>query len=167
MAKSDDISSIADAGRPNAGRIYDYLLGGKHNFEIDRQAAEKILQISPFATKFVRLIRWFLGEATRRLVEEGFSHFLDFASGLPTKDHIHEVAPPDAKVIYSDIDPITVEYAKEILKDKPNTRFRSSLATRKRSPWVSTGSPIFSRTSRWLIFPVSSTNGQAKAPSSL
>jgi len=123
MAKTDDYSSIADANRPNAGRIYDYLLGGKHNFEIDRQAAQKILDVAPFIPQVMRLIRWFLGEACRRLVDQGLDKFLDFASGLPTQDHIHEVAPSGTKVIYSDIDPVTVEYAKELLKQNPNTRY--------------------------------------------
>ncbi len=123
MSPSDQASSIADASKPNAGRIYDYLLGGKHNFEIDRQAAQRILENMPFMPQIFRLIRWFLGEATRRLVDKGFDKFLDFASGLPTQDHIHEVAPAGTKVIYSDKDPVTVEYAKEILKDNPNARY--------------------------------------------
>jgi len=115
--------SIADPSTPNAGRIYDFLLGGHHNFEIDRQTAEKLLQIAPFMPQVLKLIRWFLGAATRRLVSEGFDKYIDFASGLPTVDHIHQIAPPDAKVIYSDIDPITVEYGREIIKDNQNVRF--------------------------------------------
>jgi len=71
----------------------------------------------------LRLIRWFLGEATRRLVAEGFDKFLDFASGLPATDHIHELAPAGTKVIYSDIDPVTVQYALDLLKDDPNVRY--------------------------------------------
>jgi hypothetical protein len=123
MAKSEDVSSIADASRPNSGRIYDYFLGGSHNFEIDRQAAEQLLQLAPFIPEMARLVRWFLGEATTRLSAEGFTKYIDFASGLPTQDHIHQVAPKGSKVIYSDIDPITVAYAQEILKDKPDTRY--------------------------------------------
>jgi hypothetical protein len=87
MSSNNDVSSIADASRPNAGRIYDYLLGGNHNFEIDRQAAEQLMQIAP---------------------------------GLPTVDHIHQITPPNTKVIYSDIDPVTVSYAKDIIRDTPN-----------------------------------------------
>ncbi len=118
-----EFSSIADPNTPNAGRIYDFLLGGHHNFEVDRQTAENLLQIAPFMPQVLKLIRWFLGEATRRLVSEGFDKFIDFASGLPTVDHIHQIAPPGAKVIYSDIDPITVEYGREIIKDNQNVRF--------------------------------------------
>jgi len=123
MSSENGHASIADASRPNAGRIYDYLLGGNHNFEIDRQAAEKLLQILPEAQQWFRLIRWFLGEAVRRLLEDGFTHFLDFASGLPTVDHIHQIAPKGTKVIYSDIDPVTVAYAKDIIKDNPNATY--------------------------------------------
>jgi len=123
MSSSDTISGIADASRPNAGRIYDYLLGGNHNFEIDRKAAQKILEIGPFWPQMFRLIRWFLGEATRRLCDEGFTRFLDFASGLPTVDHIHQVAPKGTKVIYSDIDPVTVAYAQQIIGDNPDIRY--------------------------------------------
>jgi hypothetical protein len=120
MSSNDEVSSIADASRPNAGRIYDYLLGGNHNFEIDRQAAEQLMQMAPGTTQIVRIIRWFLGEAVLRLVSDGYKHFLDFASGLPTVDHIHQIAPKGTKVIYSDIDPVTVSYAKEIIRDNPD-----------------------------------------------
>jgi O-methyltransferase involved in polyketide biosynthesis len=120
MSSNDDVSSIADASRPNAGRIYDYLLGGNHNFEIDRQSAEQLKQIAPGTAQLVRIIRWFLGEAVLRLVSDGYKHFLDFASGLPTADHIHQIAPKGTKVIYSDIDPVTVSYAKEIIRDNPD-----------------------------------------------
>jgi hypothetical protein len=120
MSPSDEISGIADASRPNAGRIYDYLLGGNHNFEIDRQAAQRVLEIGPFFPQMFRVLRWFLGEAIRRLCDEGFRKFLDFASGLPTMDHIHEVAPKGTKVLYSDIDPVTVAYAHQITGDNPD-----------------------------------------------
>jgi hypothetical protein len=92
------------------------MLGGSHNFEIDRQAAQQLTQKVPDMPNWMKVIRWFLGEAVRRLLEEGFTHFLDFASGLPTVDHIHQIAPQGTKVIYSDIDPVTVAYAQDIIK---------------------------------------------------
>jgi O-methyltransferase involved in polyketide biosynthesis len=73
--------------------------------------------------QWVRLIRWFLNEAVRQLVKEGFTHFVDFASGLPTVDHIHHVVPKTSAVIYSDIDPVTVSYAQDVIKDYPNVAF--------------------------------------------
>ena len=123
MSTPQDYASISDASKPNAGRIYDYMLGGSHNFEVDRQAAQAILNMIPGAPNMVRLVRWFLGEAVRRMCDAGFRHFVDFASGLPTVDHIHYVAPAGSKVIYSDIDPVTVAYGQDIVKDNPNIRY--------------------------------------------
>jgi hypothetical protein len=76
-----------------------------------------------------KLIRWFLGEAVRRLSAEGYRHFIDFASGLPTADHIHQVALPGTKVIYSDLDPVTVAYGQEIIKDNPDASYHVCEAT--------------------------------------
>ena len=116
-------ASIADSSKPNAGRVYDFLLGGSHNFEVDRHAAQEILKLLPFFSQSALVTRWFLGEAVRRLVAEGYRQFVDFASGLPTSDHIHQVAPPGTKVVYSDIDPITVAYGRDLVKDNPNVRY--------------------------------------------
>ena len=140
MAETDKFASIADSGKPNAGRIYDFFLGGNHNFEVDRQAAQPILKLAPYSPRLARVIRWFLGEAVRRLVAEGYTRFIDFASGLPTVDHIHQVAPAGTKVIYSDLDPVTVAYGQEIIKDNPNVRYGVCPAERPeellRSPLV-------------------------------
>jgi hypothetical protein len=105
MADERSFRSIADASIPNAGRVYDFLIGGHRNFEVDRDAAQQIIKVAFFLPKVLRLIRWFLGEAVRRLIADGYRDFIDFASGLPTMDHIHHVAPAGTKVIYSDIDP--------------------------------------------------------------
>lgn len=116
--------SIINADRPNAGRIYDHLLGGHHNFEVDRQAAEQIVQLLPFLPKAARLQRWCLQDVALELTEKrGFNVIVDFASGLPTNDHFHHVVSPDTTIIYSDRDPVVVEYAREILKDVPNAHF--------------------------------------------
>jgi len=123
MAEERSYPSIVDASKPNAGRIYDFVLGGNHNFEVDREAAQKVIEQAPAFPMVARLIRWFLGESVRRLAAEGCTRFIDFASGLPTKDHIHQVTPADTKVIYSDIDPVTVAYGQEILKDNHNARY--------------------------------------------
>ncbi|NOY08836.1 MAG: hypothetical protein GXP33_08335, partial [Spirochaetes bacterium] len=93
MVQDNNFPNISDANKPNAGRIYDYLLGGNHNFEIDRMAAQKVLDLAPFTPQLFRLIRWFLGEAVMRLSSQGYKCFIDFASGLPTMDHIHQVTP--------------------------------------------------------------------------
>lgn len=130
MATERKPMSVADASQPNAGRIYDFLLGGNHNFEIDRTAAQGLLQAVPSMPQWVRLIRWFLNEAVYRLVNEGFTHFVDFASGLPTVDHIHHVVPRSSVVIYSDIDPVTVSYAQDVIKDYSNVAFVACDASR-------------------------------------
>jgi len=123
MADQEHIASIADASKPNAGRIYDYVLGGNHNFEVDRLAAQQVLQILPDYPQLARYVRWFLGEAVRRLSADGFTRFIDFASGLPTMDHIHQITPAGIRVIYSDIDPVTVAYGQEIIKEAPDARY--------------------------------------------
>ena len=116
--------SIIDSSRPSAGRIYDYLLGGNHNFEVDRQAAERIRQIMPSLTKVMRLQRWCLQDLAVELTERrGFDVIIDFASGLPTNDHMHVVAPEGTIIIYSDYDPVVVEYAREILEGISNVYY--------------------------------------------
>jgi len=139
MAEKGTSESIADSSKPNAGRIYDYLLGGNHNFEVDRMAAQQILQFAPITPQMFRTIRWFLGEAVRRVAADGYTRFIDFASGLPTMDHIHQVAPPGTKVIYSDLDPVTVAYGQEILTDHPDARY---LACHAGKPETLLGSPV-------------------------
>lgn len=111
-----------DTNIPNAGRVYDYVLGGTHNFEADRQAAEFMLTLVPSTRKWVRMLRMFLQFSIRRLADEGFDQFLDFASGLPTVDHVHQIAP-DAKVVYTDNDPITVNFARELIGEKEDVQY--------------------------------------------
>ncbi|MCA9961905.1 MAG: SAM-dependent methyltransferase [Anaerolineales bacterium] len=116
--------SIIDDSKPNAGRMYDYYLGGNHNFEVDRQAAEQVIKLMPFAPKGARLQRWALQDIAVELTEKrGYDVIVDFASGLPTNDHIHQLVPEGTTVIYSDYDPVVVEYAYDILGDTPNVYF--------------------------------------------
>jgi hypothetical protein len=123
--------SIIDTSKPSAGRIYDYILGGHHNFEVDRQAAEQIIKLVPFLPKAMRLQRWCLQDLAVELTEKrGFDIVVDFASGLPTNDHIHHVAPAGTTVIYSDSDPVVVEYGREILANTPNTYYFQADARR-------------------------------------
>jgi hypothetical protein len=114
--------NFVDASRPSAGRMYDYFLGGNHNFEVDRLAAQKVLQLLPFSVNFLRLQRWALQDLAVELTcNRGYDVIIDFASGLPTNDHFHYKVAPGTRVIYSDYDPVIVEYGKDILKDTPNT----------------------------------------------
>ena len=119
--------NIVDASKPSAGRMYDYFLGGNHNFEVDRQAAEQALKLMPFIPKYARLQRWALQDIAEELTgKRGFDVIIDFASGLPTNDHIHYKVPKGTTVIYSDYDPMVVEYTREILKDTSNVYFFQS-----------------------------------------
>lgn len=107
---------------PNAARVYDYMLGGRHHFEADRRAAEHMLSLVPSTRKWLRMLRACLQTAARRLSEEGFTHWVDFASGLPTSDHVHTVLP-GARVLYSDINPLTIAQGQALLQGNPNTLY--------------------------------------------
>ncbi|MDQ7030459.1 MAG: SAM-dependent methyltransferase [Ardenticatenia bacterium] len=110
--------------KPSPARMYDYYLGGHHNFEVDRQAAEQVLKIMPEARLMAQANRAFLIQAVKYLAEEeGVDQFLDIGSGIPTKGNVHEVAQgvnPEAKVVYVDIDPIAVAHSRAILEGNPN-----------------------------------------------
>jgi SAM-dependent methyltransferase len=116
--------NIVDASKPSAGRMYDYFLGGNHNFEVDRQAADQVLKLMPFSAKYLRLQRWALQDIAVELSENrGYDVIIDFASGLPTMDHIHHKVKKGTSVIYSDYDPIVVEYTRDILKGTSDVYF--------------------------------------------
>jgi SAM-dependent methyltransferase len=107
-----------DSTKPNISRIYDYVLGGQHNLEVDRIAARHILQIFPAYPLWARLNRNFLQAMARRWAADGQPHVLDLGSGMPTQGHFHSVMP-EARVLYSDNDPVTVAYAREIIGNNP------------------------------------------------
>jgi hypothetical protein len=104
--------------KPNISRIYDYVLGGEHNLEVDRAAAQHILNVFPAYPFWARLNREFLQVMARQWAAEGQTHVLDIGSGMPTQGHFHSVMP-NARVLYSDNDPVTVEYARSLIGDNP------------------------------------------------
>ncbi len=114
-----------DTTKPNGGRIYDYYLGGNHNFEVDRATADHLLRLIPSAKSGALLNRWFMHDAVRRLVDAGFDCYLDLATGLPTEGYIHDLAPA-ASILYNDMDPVTIAYGRSIVGDRPNVRFVQS-----------------------------------------
>lgn len=114
-----------DQTKPNAARIYDYWLGGHHNFDVDRAAADQLLQMIPSARNGARMNRWFMDLAVNRLAAATFDCFLDLASGLPTEGYIHELMPT-ARVLYNDHDPVTVAYARQIIGETPNVVYLQS-----------------------------------------
>jgi hypothetical protein len=109
--------------RPSAARMYDYYLGGSHNFEIDRKAAEQAIAMWPELPLIMQANRTFLRRAVNYLSSEGVAQFLDIGSGMPTVSNVHEVAQranPAARVVYVDIDPIAVAHSEALLRGNPN-----------------------------------------------
>jgi hypothetical protein len=111
-----------DLDRPSAARMYDYYLGGSHNFAIDRAAAEQAIAMWADLPLIMQANRAFLRRAVRFLVSQGITQFLDIGSGIPTVGNVHEVAQqanPESRVVYVDIDPIAVAHSRAILADNP------------------------------------------------
>jgi hypothetical protein len=109
-----------DMELPSAARLYDYFLGGFHNFAADREMAQKILALTPDLPMISQGNRAFLRRAVRYLVSQGVDQFLDLGSGIPTVGNVHEVAQelnPDARVVYVDNDPVAVAHSRSILGD--------------------------------------------------
>lgn len=107
-------------------RIYDYLLGGKDNFPVDRAAASEIVRPWPSLPVSMRANRQFMRRATHFLAAEaGVDQFLDIGAGLPTEPNLHQVAQaeaPESVVVYSDNDPIVMQYAQALLRSTPQGR---------------------------------------------
>lgn len=118
----DDLPLGVDLDRPSVARIYDYLLGGYHNFEIDRQAAEKFAAIFPDLFLTAQVNRAFLRRAAAFVSSRGIDQFIDLGSGIPTVGNVHEVVRrnnPDARVLYVDIEPVAIAHARTILGGDP------------------------------------------------
>jgi len=103
-----------DPETPSTARMYDWFLGGKDNFAVDRRVGERALQVMPEARDLARANRGFLIRAVRRLAaDEGVEQFIDVGSGIPTSPNVHEVAReavPGARVVYVDNDPIVTAH---------------------------------------------------------
>jgi SAM-dependent methyltransferase len=112
-----------DFDKPNAARVYDYLIGGKLNYAIDRMFAEKILAVRPESRELALLNRRWLRRAVRFGAEQGIRQFLDIGSGMPTVGHVHEVVQaidPASRVVYVDNEPVAVAHSEIVLKDNEN-----------------------------------------------
>ncbi|MFB4280112.1 SAM-dependent methyltransferase [Nonomuraea sp. MTCD27] len=108
-----------DTTKPNVSRVYDFMLGGKDNYEADRRMAELALEIAPDAPEAARANREFLGRVVRHLAAEaGIRQFLDIGSGLPTQGNVHEIAQSataGARVVYVDNDPTVLVHGRALL----------------------------------------------------
>ena len=117
------LDAIAEVtARPNAARIYDYWLGGFHNFAIDREAAKAARAACPDVALMARANRAFLRRVVTALLAHGVDQFLDIGSGLPTRGNVHELVRqfnPQARVVYVDNDGVAVGHSRTLLKRVP------------------------------------------------
>ena len=111
--------------QPNPARVYDYFLGGKDNYRVDRVVAEMVTAEMPEVQEGARATRAVLGRVVRYLVQgAGIRQFLDIGAGLPTRENVHQIAQrtdPSARVVYMDNDPVVLAYAKALPADNPAT----------------------------------------------
>ncbi|TDD61790.1 SAM-dependent methyltransferase [Kribbella antibiotica] len=114
-----------DVTKPSIARTYDYLLGGKDNFAVDRAFGDKFIKELPGSLDIPRDNRGALIRAIHEIVStSGVRQFIDLGSGLPTADNVHQIAQridPDAKVVYVDNDPIVLAHGRAILAENENT----------------------------------------------
>jgi hypothetical protein len=114
-----------DLTRPSIARVYDYVLGGKDNFQVDRNAAQALMNAVPETPLIARDNRDFVRRAVSYLVAEaGIRQILDIGSGLPTVKNVHEIAQeiaPETKVAYVDNDPVVLTHGRVLLADNDNT----------------------------------------------
>ncbi|MGA5760205.1 SAM-dependent methyltransferase [Nonomuraea bangladeshensis] len=118
-----DVWAEIDTTVPHSARVWNFLLGGSDNFDVDREAGRTLLRLFPDFAAVARTQRAFLIRAVRHLVlEAGIRQFLDVGSGLPAADNTHEVAQalaPGSRVVYVDHDPIVLTHARALLAGAP------------------------------------------------
>ena len=119
----DRLASEINTSVAHPARVYDYLLGGKDNFTVDRALGEALTVAMPSARDMARANRDFLGRAVRYLATEaGVRQFLDVGTGIPTAGNTHEVAQaiaPDCRIVYVDNDPIVLTHARALMTSHP------------------------------------------------
>ncbi|HEX6346764.1 SAM-dependent methyltransferase [Umezawaea sp.] len=118
MARPDWAPDEIDLERPSIARVYDYWLGGAHNFAADRALADQALGVMPSLKSAIMMNRAFLRRAVQSLAASGVRQFLDLGSGIPTVGNVHEVArqaAPDSRVVYVDRDPVAVAHSRSLL----------------------------------------------------
>jgi O-methyltransferase involved in polyketide biosynthesis len=112
-----------DPSVSHSARIWNYWLGGKDNYAVDRAAGDRVAEMLPIIVVQARADRAFLGRAVRYLAgEAGIRQFLDIGTGLPTADNTHEVAQrvaPESRVVYVDNDPLVLVHARALLTSAP------------------------------------------------
>jgi S-adenosyl methyltransferase len=117
------VPTSVDLEKPSAARAYDYVLGGNHNFTVDRELVHRLSAVQPEAKYFAITNRAFLRRAVLFLVDQGIRQFLDLGSGIPTVGNVHEIAQavaPSARVVYVDNEHVAVAHSQLILEDNDN-----------------------------------------------
>jgi SAM-dependent methyltransferase len=117
------VPETVDTTTPSAARMYDYYLGGAHNFGVDRELASRVLALFPDGPMMAQSNRAFLHRAVRYMLDAGVRQFLDIGSGIPTSGNVHEIAQqaaPDARVLYVDHDAVAVAHSELMLRGNPN-----------------------------------------------
>lgn len=108
-----------DVTRPHSARVWNYWVGGKDNYAVDRQVGDEVMAAYPDIVEIARQSRLFLARVVRFLVQEaGIDQFLDLGTGLPTANTTHEVAQglnPAARIVYVDNDPMVLSHARALL----------------------------------------------------
>jgi hypothetical protein len=113
-----------DIEQPSVARVYDFYLGGSHNFEADRAFAAQVMAAVPDMPWVIQENRAFLRRTVRYLASQGIDQFIDLGSGIPTVGNVHEVAQaadPSARVVYVDHDPVAVAHSRAILEGNVRT----------------------------------------------
>ncbi|HET9138861.1 SAM-dependent methyltransferase [Actinophytocola sp.] len=131
--------------RPSPARVYDYLLGGGHNFPVDREAANHMLRVLPGLDAVAGWNRAFLRRAVLFMIDQGITQFLDLGSGIPTVGNVHEIAQradPGCRVVYVDRDEVAVAHTEMVVADDENTAI---LRADIRTPHVVLRSPQVGR----------------------
>lgn len=115
-----------DLDQPSSARVWDYFLGGSHNFEVDRRVAEQAIAFKPDMPDLARQVRMFLHRAVRAAAEAGIDQYVDIGAGVPTMGPVHEIARevvPAARVVYVDHDPVAVAHGRALLAGDPGAAF--------------------------------------------
>ncbi|MGW7518167.1 SAM-dependent methyltransferase [Streptomyces sp. NPDC054796] len=119
-------SGRVDTSVPHSARIWNYWLGGKDHYEVDRLAGDQYREAFPGIDDLARVARYYLMRTVRYLAgEAGVRQFLDVGTGLPTVDNTHEVAQrvaPDSRIVYVDNDPLVLVHANALLTSSPEGR---------------------------------------------
>ena len=125
MSDADVVPEGVDPTQLSPARLYDYLLGGTRNYEVDRQAAEQMRRGMPELADAAWANRGFHGRAAVWMAaSQGIGQFLDLGSGLPTQNNTHQAVrrvAPDARVVYVDVDPMVAAYSAPLLSEDGST----------------------------------------------